>query len=90
MAKSEATGMQELQQGVEGLDVGVIGIVTVECVILNVCPPYLETDWSLSFLRRHFSLLFRQFLSYGSVKNLVAHPVGCGSARTRCWPSLTT
>ena len=58
---------------------GVMWMLTVECVILSLCPPYLELDGSLSFLRRHISLLFRQFPFYCSVMNLVAHPVGDGT-----------
>src|SRR5579875_670851 len=60
-------------------------MVTSECVILVVCPPYLEiNDVISSILRRHISLLFRQFplllLSY----NLVAHLVGSGLSKRCC------
>ena len=37
-------------------------MVTVECVILGVCPPYLEIDQlTYSILRRHISSVFCQF-----------------------------
>jgi hypothetical protein len=36
-------------------------MVTEGCVILVVCPPCLEQmHWSISFLRRHISSVFRQ------------------------------
>src|SRR5439155_26820710 len=37
-------------------------MLTAECVILSVCPPYLEIDQlTSSILRRHISSVFRQF-----------------------------
>src|SRR5260370_40409787 len=65
-----------IQDGVESFDSGEIWIVTKGCVILVVCHPYLETDRSISFLRRHISSAFRQFPFTAQLNNLVAHPVG--------------
>jgi hypothetical protein len=43
-------------------------MVTVECVILGVCPPYLETSqFTGSLLGRHISSVFASFPSYCSV-----------------------
>src|SRR5438132_1603568 len=43
-------------------------MVTVECVILDVCPPYLETSQFIrSLLRRHISSVCARFPSYCSV-----------------------
>src|SRR5438874_12652727 len=43
-------------------------MVTVECVILGVCPPYLETSQFIrSLLRRHISSVCASFPSYCSV-----------------------
>src|SRR5579872_5175207 len=56
------------QDGVEGTDSGAIWMVTVECVILDVCPPYLETSqFTGSLLRGHISSVFARVPSYCSV-----------------------
>src|SRR2546429_5675837 len=50
------------QEGGEGADSGVIWMSNEECVILGVCPPYLEIDRLTSSLRRrHISLLLSSF-----------------------------
>src|SRR5439155_25301379 len=49
-------------------------MVTVECVILGVCPPYLETSQFIrSLLRRHISSVCARFPSYCSVMTSRGH-----------------
>src|SRR6266496_912861 len=70
-----------IQEGSEGVDSGVIWMSNDECVILCVCPPYLERDQlTSSLVRRHLSLLLSSFplflLSYAISLRI---PWGCAS-----------